>query len=654
MDHGLSDHIEITITQVLELRTGIESALKYYIGNNDISYQQKLEYFRKDLENSTYHIFGKHDNCVEYFCKIKNSQLPNLVTAMSECGLLEDIKGCVNRLKFHSESLMKNLNNNSAEYFNALVAKLAGGKRINFFKRGGYSGRCFAAATSYNSRGNLLHVVHKKITGRSPGTFTTRLLKRRENSRTKVRPKKRKLFTVQEADAEYGLEASKPKIEIESTEMEKLKDQYLEELRIASSEEVFSSTINQSLSQAWFLERRKRLTASNFGRICNLRATTDKQKVAKSILSPTFQGNRYTEYGIANANELKAIAQLEQMVFTKINKSGLFVSKDYPFLAASPDGLLENDGLVEIKCPFVARNSTPEQAIESKTIKFAHLENGNLGNDAVLDQNSESQDPAVIIVDDPQPEPIKMPPLIIIKKSQKLSIPRSTPFISAIPSTSTMQENFVPNTTIHTQIFLPHPLLLRLVRQNGRTRNACEDEIMRGIKKFLVKAKERVLNKQKSDEVLNLVANKLQDQGKYSAFGRNVATELQELYPEMAIHFKKFINEAIFRPPIGKLNETSKIVIDRAPTFLQYDHHARGSLPIETEVRRSRVEAANKPSQRIGEYTTTSRTMDTFPYNHQELSLPIETEVVRPTGEATSDRSLRLGEYFAQYNFEEY
>ncbi|CAG9773218.1 unnamed protein product [Ceutorhynchus assimilis] len=75
------------------------------------------------------------------------------------------------------------------------------------------------------------------------------------------------------------------------------------------------------------------------------------------------------------------------------------------------------------------------------------------GNDAVLDQNSESQDPAVIIVDDPQPEPIKMPPLIIIKKSQKLSIPRSTPFISAIPSTSTMQENFVPNTTTHTDIF---------------------------------------------------------------------------------------------------------------------------------------------------------------------------------------------------------
>lgn len=113
-------------------------------------------------------------------------------------------------------------------------------------------------------------------------------------------------------------------------------------------------------------------------------------------------------------------------------------------------------------------------------------------------------------------------------------------------------------------------------------------------------------NCDRSDEVLNIVANKLQNQSKYAAFGQHVSVELEELSPEMAIYCKKLINEAIFQAQIKKLNETSRIVTDRAPT--------------------------------------------SFHYYHQGGSLPIETEVVRSTGEATNEGSLRLREYLSQYN----
>jgi hypothetical protein len=56
----------------------------------------------------------------------------------------------------------------------------------------------------------------------------------------------------------------------------------------------------------------------------------------------------------------------------------IIISEHHPFLAASPDEVIGDDGLIEIKCPYTARDFTPENAIISKKIKFASLENGHL------------------------------------------------------------------------------------------------------------------------------------------------------------------------------------------------------------------------------------------------------------------------------------
>lgn len=41
---------------------------------------------------------------------------------------------------------------------------------------------------------------------------------------------------------------------------------------------------------------------------------------------------------------------------TQVRPCGMFISRDTPFLAASPDGLVGMDEIIEIKCPYTGRN----------------------------------------------------------------------------------------------------------------------------------------------------------------------------------------------------------------------------------------------------------------------------------------------------------
>ena len=60
-----------------------------------------------------------------------------------------------------------------------------------------------------------------------------------------------------------------------------------------------------------------------------------------------------------------------KMIDKDVTECRFFVGKDdYCYLGASPDGLIDDDGLVESKCPYKGKDSTPE------TINFATFVNG--------------------------------------------------------------------------------------------------------------------------------------------------------------------------------------------------------------------------------------------------------------------------------------
>ncbi|CAG9770188.1 unnamed protein product [Ceutorhynchus assimilis] len=136
-------------------------------------------------------------------------------------------------------------------------------------------------------------------------------------------------------------------------------------------------TQDQRNAELWFQERKKRLTASNFGRIIKLRDTTNREKVVNNLLFSTFKGNFATKYG--QDNEPNAIKDFEQMTGKIVKKSGLIIHKDHPFLAASPDGLIvKENALVEVKCPYKAQNSTIEEAVNKGEITYVTYEDGKL------------------------------------------------------------------------------------------------------------------------------------------------------------------------------------------------------------------------------------------------------------------------------------
>nr|CAH7760101.1 unnamed protein product [Callosobruchus chinensis] len=78
--------------------------------------------------------------------------------------------------------------------------------------------------------------------------------------------------------------------------------------------------------------------------------------------------------------------------------------------------------------------------------------------------------------------------------------------------------------------------------------------------------KRKAPNPDAQQNVLNLVAAKLQDQNKYANYAAYVGQELQALDPMMATYCQKMINDALFAAKCGTLTANSRIVAEPPAT----------------------------------------------------------------------------------------
>ncbi|KAJ8896681.1 hypothetical protein PR048_002026 [Dryococelus australis] len=108
-------------------------------------------------------------------------------------------------------------------------------------------------------------------------------------------------------------------------------------------------------------ERSKRLPASHFGIIYKMKSSTPRAKTVISIIYTSFQEKKATRYGLEKGPI--ATEQLSKELGKCIKPAGLFVDKDMPWLAATPNGLIDHDSIIEVKCTFAAAQLTPESAI---------------------------------------------------------------------------------------------------------------------------------------------------------------------------------------------------------------------------------------------------------------------------------------------------
>jgi exodeoxyribonuclease (lambda-induced) len=107
----------------------------------------------------------------------------------------------------------------------------------------------------------------------------------------------------------------------------------------------------QQRTPAWHAARKNKLTASNLGGLLGLCSWCSRQQTYDRLTGKsTFEGNEATQWG--NDNEQNAINDYQTLTGTLVDPSGLHVHSSYMWLAGSPDGLVGEDGMVEIKCPF--------------------------------------------------------------------------------------------------------------------------------------------------------------------------------------------------------------------------------------------------------------------------------------------------------------
>ncbi|XP_071054859.1 uncharacterized protein [Onthophagus taurus] len=186
---------------IRRLRTAALSAAKYR------ALHKNVRLLSQDLANSVHHVFGDHSNCGTYFCKRQQLGERNWIEELKNCGLYDDINSFVNRLIFNAHSLLTNMSTNVAECYNSVIAKYVAGKRINYCRRFGYNLRCNVAAISYNTKGEAIRTIHKKLSGNNLGVYTQRYseLNSGRVSKRKILRKRRKV-AVQAADENYGLD----------------------------------------------------------------------------------------------------------------------------------------------------------------------------------------------------------------------------------------------------------------------------------------------------------------------------------------------------------------------------------------------------------------------------------------------------------------
>lgn len=358
-----------------QLRTGIISAIKYRAAEADIPIPQKIQLLRNDISNAPKHCLDIHTDCSKYFCN-KTGDFSKSLEQLQFFGVWDDIVWAVNSLAYHSKSLLYVASNNAAEHFNSVVSKFIAGKRINYAGRRSYTARCEAAAISFNTGPDaFLHIQNSA--GKTVGDFTTRFIDKRKRetshvqknrlSQNQQRIKMRKIQReVDNGSTHYGPNAATGVDTYQSDLCPELieirKSEFLNKLSEVDKTEIEEATRSQNNSPRWFVERRKRITASNFGKISKLLEKTPRDATVKNIMYPSFKGNVHTEYG--NACEPIAIESVEKKLCIKIKRSGLLIDNDYPYLAASPDGLIDDTGMIEVKCPSSAQTFTPKEAAE--------------------------------------------------------------------------------------------------------------------------------------------------------------------------------------------------------------------------------------------------------------------------------------------------
>ena len=129
-------------------------------------------------------------------------------------------------------------------------------------------------------------------------------------------------------------------------------------------------------SPEWHEARKGRITASMVGAILGLSPNLSRAGAMRRMVrdahgaEPEFTGNIATEYG--EFNEDGAVAEYEMETGDRIQKVGFIPHEDWA--GCSPDGLINDDGGLEAKCPFGKRKEGDLKPLEDQPHYYAQVQ----------------------------------------------------------------------------------------------------------------------------------------------------------------------------------------------------------------------------------------------------------------------------------------
>ncbi|CAG9763801.1 unnamed protein product [Ceutorhynchus assimilis] len=123
-----------------------------------------------------------------------------------------------------------------------------------------------------------------------------------------------------------------------------------------SIKDIAATTTGQVSNEKWFLVRKFRLTASNFGAII---AACQRNRFPVSL----FKTLLAIQWG--RTHEKDALDHLKSNYNLNIRPTGVWLSNS-GLLGASPDGLIdEEEAIVEVKCPYSLRNDQLSEKLKN-------------------------------------------------------------------------------------------------------------------------------------------------------------------------------------------------------------------------------------------------------------------------------------------------
>lgn len=329
-----------------------------------------------DAKNAAFHVLGHHEKCADYYCNVVNSGSSSAPAKLDiptnvRVALIKAADIVCNK----SRSLVVyDATSNLAENLMSQIAKTLGGKRVNHYQRRGYQNRCAAAALAFQ-KGPKMHLdVYKQKYQRSP----TKILKKYVNASRRVQmtrdknPAKRAGRYVRRSlvgtDKNYGpccqtpdLDALDPKLYEQKTAA------ILDSLGKTAAERSQIRRETCDDRERWFEERRKRITATSFHEVANMRNSTSCTSTVNRLIYDFNRDIDTPALQFGRIHEELALQQYEKHINAKVTRPvGLIVHPDHPFLAATPDGIVNDDLIVEVKCPKRGETQTLKE-LASKT-----------------------------------------------------------------------------------------------------------------------------------------------------------------------------------------------------------------------------------------------------------------------------------------------